>query len=100
MGNYFSVCNQCNQYPVEYVEDGNLLDIYFRENKEEYPKKITVHDENILRKAIEIYQEEINKNGLKIQKAIYEPDKSKLPLNKKLCELTINFSNTIIVYLR
>ena len=46
-----------------------------------------------------MYQEQINKEGLNISKAVYEPDSSILPLNSRLCDMNIDFNNIIVVYL-
>ena len=90
----------CIQVPHEYISDGKVINLNFRAEGEEYIKKISIHEMNTLRKAIEMYQELINKNELKIIKAVYEPDESNLSLNKKLNEFDIDFNNIIIVYFR
>ena len=90
----------CSPVPEEYISDGKIIDINFRAEDEEFIKKISIHEVNTLRKAIEIYQDSINKNGLRIKKAVYEPNNSNLTLNKKLNEFDIDFNNVIIVYFR
>ena len=83
-----------------YITGGKVVDLYFKLDGEEYTKKkITIHNANNLRKAIEMYQEVINKEDLEIKKAIYEPSNTKLNLDQNLNELDINFADTIIVYL-
>jgi len=84
----------------EYIIGGKVIDLNFKTEGEEFIKKISIHETNTLRKAIEMYQELINKNGLRIKKAIYMPDESNLDLNKKLNEFDIDFKNIIIVYFR
>ena len=84
----------------EYINGGKVIDLNFETEDEEFIKKISIHEANTLRKAIEMYQELINKNGLRIKKAIYMPDESNLDLNKKLNEFDNDFKNIIIVYFR
>ena len=93
-------CNICVAVPTEYITGGKVINLNFVEEEGKNPKKISIHDLNTLRKAIELYQEQINKSGLKIRKAIYEPNQTKLPLDSKLNELDINFFDNIIVYIR
>ena len=89
-----------NPVSEEYINGGKVIDLNFKTEDEEFIKKISIHEANTLRKAIEMYQELINKNGLRIKKAIYMPDESNLDLNKKLNEFDIDFKNIIIVYFR
>ena len=83
----------------DYVISGKIINVNIRAEDKDYPRTIKIHDLNTLRKAIQIYQEQINKKNFKIKKAIYEPDQTILPLDKCLNELDINFSGNIIVYL-
>ena len=92
------VTSICKPAPIPYITEGMVISVYFRDEYGQNPKKISIHDENTLKKAIEMYQEQINKSGLSVRKAIYEPDQTTLPLGKKLKDLEINFLNTIIVY--
>ena len=85
--------------PVPYETGGQVININIRAVDQEYPKTIRIHEVNTLRKAIQIYQEQINKENLKIKKAIYEPDQMMLPLDKCLNELNIDYNSVIIVYL-
>ena len=85
--------------PVPYVTGGQVINVNIRADDQEYHKTIRIHEVNTLRRAIQTYQEQINKEHLKIKKAIYEPEQTILPLDKCLNELDINFSDNIIVYL-
>ena len=84
----------------EYIIGGNVVSLNFRAENEAYTKKTTLHDVNTLRKAIEIYQQQINKIGLSIKAAIYEVDQTNLPLDQTLNTFDINFAYPIIVYFR
>ena len=84
----------------EYIIGGNIVSLNFRAEDEVYTKKISLHDVNTLRIAIEMYQGQINKIGLSIKKAIYELDQTKLPLDQPLNTFNINFALPIIVYFR
>ena len=94
--------SSCSFFPKEipYVNEGIVIHVNFRYDDEKYLKSIRIHDKNTLRKAIQMYQEQINKEGLDISKAVYEPDSSTLPLNSRLCNLNIDFKNIIVVYLK
>ncbi len=86
---------------VPYKTGGNVINVYFRAETEERQKSIRIHEVNTLRKAIQTYQEQINKANLNIKKAIYEPNSKELSLDTPLNELEdINFNNVIIVYLK
>ena len=85
--------------PVPYVTGGQVINVNIRADDQEYHKTIRIHEVNTLRRAIQTYQEQINKENLKIKKAIYEPDQKILPLDTCLNELNVDFANTIIVYL-
>ncbi len=93
-------CSMCASSQTEYITSGKIISLNFVEEEGKNPKKISIHEVNTLRKAIELYQEQINKSGLKIRKAIYEPNQTKLNLDTKLNELDINFFNNIIVYIK
>ena len=82
----------------EYIPRGKVITLNLRLESEQFSKKINCHDQNSLKKAIEMYQEEINQKGINIKKAIYEPSQLNLSLGKKLCLFDIDFRNTIIVY--
>ena len=84
---------------VPYITGGQVISVNIRAEDQEYPKTIRIHEVNTLRKAIQTYQEQINKDHLKIKKAIYEPDQMMLPLDKCLNELNIDYNSVIIVYL-
>ena len=85
---------------VPYINRGSVINVNFRAETERHQKSIKIHDENILYKAIQMYQEQIGKESLNIKKAIYSPDSTELSLDTKLRELDINFSDLIIVYLK
>ena len=93
--------SSCTYFPKEseYVNEGIVISVNFRYEDEKYLKRIRIHDKNTLRKAIQMYQELINKENLDISKAVYEPDSSTLPLNSKLCDININYNNIIVGYL-
>ena len=84
---------------VQYISKGNIITINIRADTEQYIKSIKIHEENTLRKAIQMYQEIINKENLEIKKAINEKDSMKLELDVPLKELNIDNSTTVIVYL-
>ena len=88
-----------NSRPIPYETGGIVIDVNLRAEDQEYSKIIKIHEVNTLRKAIQLYQEQINKENLRIKKAIYEPDQKILPLDKCLNELNLDFTKVIIVYL-
>ena len=45
----------------EYINGGKVIDLNFKTEGEEFIKKISIHEANTLRKAIEMYQEQIIK---------------------------------------
>lgn len=94
-----AMANICKPKEIIYITEGKIISLNFRDENGDM-KKISIHEGNILRKAIEMYQEAINKSNSRIIKVVYEPDQTKLSLNKKISELNINFNETIIVYLK
>ena len=70
-----------------------------RADTENYQKSIRIPDANTLRKAIIIYQEQINKENLYIKKAVVENDLTELPLDTPLNEMNFDFNHVIIVTL-
>ena len=84
---------------VSYVSRGNVIKVNIRADTEDYQKQVRIHDENTLRKAIIIYQEQINKDNLFIKKAVVENDLNELPLDTPLNEMNIDFNHVIIVTL-
>ena len=84
---------------VLYISGGNVIKINIRADTEDYQKQIRIHEVNTLRKAIIIYQEQINKDNLYIKKAINENDLTELPLDTPLNEMNIDFTHVIIVTL-
>ena len=84
---------------VQYINKGNIISINIREDTQEHMRTIKIHDENTLRKAIQMYQEQINKENLNIKKAINENDSMKLELDVPLKDLNFDYSGIIIVYL-
>ncbi len=78
---------------------GNIVFVNFRDQEGKNPRQISIYDENVLRKAIEIYQQQLNKPDSKIMKALYEPTKEKLSIETTIKDLGINLYSDIIVYL-
>ena len=91
-------CNEPNRNP--YLSSGNVITVNFRDETGEFQRSIKIHEENTLKKSIQMYQEQIAKINLHIKKAIYEPDSRELSLRTKLKDLNINFGGVIIVYLK
>ena len=79
------------------INTGKVINVNFRADTEDCDKRITVYESNTLRNAIQTYQKQINKENLKIKKAIYEPDSTELNLDTPLNELNINFFHTILI---
>ena len=79
------------------INTGRVINVNFRADTEDFDKKITVYESNTLREAIQVYQEQINKEKSKIKTAIYEPDSTELNLDTPLNELNINFFHTILL---
>ena len=84
---------------VPYVSEGNVIKVNIRADTENYQKSIRTPDANTLRKAIIIYQEQINKENLYIKKAVVENDLTELPLDTPLNEMNFDFNHVIIVTL-
>ena len=84
---------------VPYVSEGNVIKVNIRADTEDYQKQVRIQDANTLRKAILIYQEQINKENLYIKKAVIENGLNKLPLDTPLNEMDIDFNHVIIVTL-
>ena len=93
-----SSCNEPNR--DQYVSSGNVITMNFRVETGEFQRSIKIHEENTLKKSIQMYQEQIGKKNVRIKKAIYEPDSKELSLSTKLKDLNINFADVIIVYLK
>ena len=93
-----SSCNEPNR--ATYLTSGNVITVNFRDETGEFQRSIKIHEENTLKKSIQMYQEKIGKKNLHIKKAIYEPDSRELSLSTKLKDLNINFGDIIIVYLK
>ena len=83
---------------VEIEGKGEVIKVNLRDEEEDYQRTMIMYGKNTLRQAIEKYQKLINKVNFKIQKAIYEPNQSKLPLDKCLNRMDIDYSCTIIVF--
>ena len=82
-----------------YISSGKIITVIFRADIEGcYRKQISIHDENILRKAISMYLESISKQNLDLKKAVYESTSTELPLNKKLKDLDVDFNSAIILF--
>ena len=95
-----SLASMCKPKTTIYIQEGIVVNVNFRDHEGKNPKTIRIHEGNTLRKAIEMYQEQINKIGYKIMRAIYEPTQVKLNIDTKIKELNINLSDTIILYLK
>ncbi len=92
-----SLCSQWKEEKdIPYDSNGNIIILNFRTNEESYEKPISIHDENILKKAIQLYRQSLGKNN-KIKDAVYELTSSKLNLYSKINELNIDYSGTILV---
>ena len=92
-----SLCSQWKEEKdIPYDSNGNIIILNFRTNEESYGKPISIHDENILKKAIQLYRQSLGKNN-KIKDAVYELTSSKLNLYSKINELNIDYSGTILV---
>ena len=92
-----SLCYQWKEEKdIPYDSNGNIIILNFRTNEESYEKPISIHDENILKKAIQLYRQSLGKNN-KIKDAVYELTSSKLNLYSKINELNIDYSGTILV---
>ena len=90
-----AMANICKPKEIIYITEGKIISLNFRDENGDM-KKISIHEGNILRKAIEMYQEAINKTNSRIIKAVYEPNNTKLPLDKKISELNINYYETLL----
>ena len=87
-----------NEGPIEYVSEGSIIILNFKTPDDSWAKPISLHDGNILKKGIQMFQEAIGMTERKIKRAIYEPNNSDLNLRKKIYELDINYASNIIVY--
>ena len=92
-----TICNEERPTHKNRINTGNVINVIFRADTEDFDKKITVYDSNTLREAIQTYQAQINKGNLKIKKAVYEPDSTELNLDTLLKDLNINFGHTILI---
>ena len=95
-----TLCNfvQDENKPIEYVSDGMIVILNFKTEDDTWAKPISIHDGNILKKAIQMFMESIGFPNRKIKKAIYETDSSELNLKSKISEIGINYAGNIIVY--
>ena len=84
--------------PIEYVSDGTIVILNFKTPDDSWAKPISLHDGNILKKGIQMYQESIGMTEGRIKRAVYEPNNTELNLNKKIYELDINYASNIIVF--
>ncbi len=84
--------------PVEYVSSGSIVILNFITPDATWARPISLHDENILKKGIQMFQESIGMTERRIKRAVYEPNNIELNLNKKINELDINYASNIIVY--
>ena len=84
--------------PIEYVSDGTIVILNFKTPDDSWAKPISLHDGNILKKGIQMFQESIGMTERRIKRAVYEPNNIELNLNKKINELDINYASNIIVY--
>ena len=87
-----------DEKPIEYVSDGSIVILNFRTPSDEWARPISLHDGNILKKGIQMFQEAIGMTERKIKKAVYEPNNTDLNLKKKINELDINYASNIVVY--
>ena len=84
--------------PIEYVSDGTIVILNFKTPDDSWAKSISLHDGNILKKGIQMFQESIGMTEGRIKRAVYEPNNTELNLNKKIYELDINYASNIIVF--
>ena len=84
--------------PITYVSDGSIVILNFRTLEDSWAKPISLHDGNILKKGIQMFQESIGMTEKRIKKAVYEPNNTELNLTKKIYELDINYASNIVVY--
>ena len=84
--------------PIEYVSDGTIVILNFKTPDDSWAKPISLHDGNILKKGIQMFQESIGITEGRIKRAVYEPNNTELNLNKKIYELDINYASNIIVF--
>ena len=84
--------------PIEYVSDGTIVILNFKTPNDSWAKPISLHDGNILKKGIQMFQESIGMTEGRIKRAVYEPNNTELNLNKKIYELDINYASNIIVF--
>ncbi len=84
--------------PIEYVSDGTIVILNFKTPDDSWAKPISLHDGNILKKGIQMFQESIGMTEGRIKRAVYEPNNTELNLNKKIYELDINYASNIIVF--
>ena len=84
--------------PIEYVSDGTIVILNFKTPDDSWARPISLHDGNILKKGIQMFQESIGMTEGRIKRAVYEPNNTELNLNKKIYELNINYASNIIVF--
>ena len=84
--------------PIEYISDGTIVILNFKTPDDSWAKPISLHDGNILKKGIQMFQESIGMTEGRIKRAVYEPNNTELNLNKKIYELDINYASNIIVF--
>ena len=84
--------------PIEYVSDGTIVILNFKTPDDSWARPISLHDGNILKKGIQMFQESIGMTEGRIKRAVYEPNNTELNLNKKIYELDINYASNIIVF--
>ena len=92
-----AICSEDRSTRKKLINTGKVINVNFRADTEDFDKRISVYESNTLREAIQEYQVQINKENLKIKKAIYEPDSTELNLDNPLNEMNINFFHTILV---
>ena len=92
----------CNLFGEEekdpYLQEGPVVIINFKTENDSWAKPISIHNENSLKTAIQLFKQAIGFPDRKIKKAVYGKDGSELNLKQKISELNIDFSSDIIVY--
>ena len=84
---------------IPYVTERVVVILNFKTPDDAWSKPISIHDENILAKGIQMFLESARIPNKSIKKAVYEGDSSVLNIKKKISELNINYSSNIIIYL-
>ena len=94
------LCNQSDDKkgPGTYVQKGSIVIIKFITPEMTHPKPISIHDENTLAIALEMFQNTIGLPGRKIKKVAYEGDYSPINVKKTIRELNIDYVKNLTVF--